>query len=297
MARQSFFNWDHVSLFVSVADTGSMSAAARETGVSQPTIGRAIAALEADLSVSLFSRHSKGLHLTEQGEALVLHARSMADSAAQLSLAAAGRSQKTQGTVRITASQIVATYVLPPILARLRRQEPRIQVEVVATDQVENLLYREADIAIRMVRPAQQDLISKKIGELKMGIYASNSYLAERPAPETMEDLELHSVIGYDKSTLIIEAARTMGAELTSDFFSFRSDDQVVGWQMVLAGHGIGFMARAVAKGDERVVRILHGLEIPSLPIWLTSHSGLKANHVVRTVFDFLSNELAGAVE
>jgi len=158
-------------------------------------------------------------------------------------------------------------------------------------------LYREADIAIRMVRPAQQDLISKKIGELKMGIYASNSYLAERPAPETMEDLELHSVIGYDKSTLIIEAARTMGAELTSDFFSFRSDDQVVGWQMVLAGHGIGFMARAVAKGDERVVRILHGLEIPSLPIWLTSHSGLKANHVVRTVFDFLSNELVGAVE
>ena len=103
-------------------------------------------------------------------------------------------------------------------------------------------------------------------------------------------------MIGYDKSTLIIDAARSIGAEITRDMFSFRCDDQVVGWQMVLAGLGIGFMAQPVAKGDQRVVRILHGLEIPSLPLWLTSHSGLTSNHLVRTVYDFLSDSLHEAV-
>ena len=296
MTHQAFFNWEHVNLFVAVADTGSMSAAARETGVSQPTIGRAIAALEADLGVSLFARHSKGLHLTEQGEGLVAHARSMARSAAELSLAAAGRSQKTQGTVRITASQIVATYILPPILARLRREEPLIQIELVATDNVENLLFREADIAIRMLRPTQQELIAKHVGDMKMGIYASNAYLSERPEPHTMEDMELHSIIGYDRSTLIIDKARELGAELNRDMFSMRCDDQVVHWQLVLAGLGIGFMAQAVAQNDHRVVRILHGMDLGSLPLWLTSHTGLKSNHLVRTVFDHLSEHLPKAI-
>ena len=296
MSYQSFFNWDHVNLFVAVADTGSMSAAARQTGVSQPTIGRAIAALEADLGVTLFSRHSKGLHLTEQGDDLVAHARSMAKSAADLSLAAAGRSQKTRGTVRITASQVVATYILPPILTRLRRQEPRIQIELVATDTVENLLFREADIAIRMVRPTQHELISKHVGDMKMGIYASNAYLAELPAPQSMEDLALHSMIGYDRSTLIIDSARAMGADIDREMFSLRCDDQVVGWQMVLAGMGIGFMAQAIANQNQDVVRVLHGIEIDPLPLWLTSHGGLKTNHLVRTVYDTLSEGLRKAV-
>lgn len=138
------FNWEHINLFVAVADTGSLSAAARASGVSQPTIGRAVQALEAALEVELFTRHAKGFELTEQGKEMVIHARSMAGAAAELSLAAAGKSNQLDGTVRITASQVMASHILPSILARMRREEPRIQIELVATDQVENLLFREA---------------------------------------------------------------------------------------------------------------------------------------------------------
>ncbi|MEE9313200.1 MAG: LysR family transcriptional regulator [Rhizobiaceae bacterium] len=293
MEYSADFDWSHINLFVAVADTGSLSAAARASGVSQPTIGRAIQALEDALEVPLFSRHAKGFELTEQGHELVIHARSMAKAAAGLSLAAAGRSDQLDGTVRITASQVVASYILPPILARLRREEPRIQVEVVATDVVENLLFREADIAIRMVRPVQEDLITRHVGDLEMGVYASHGYLAERPAPESIDDFVLHSIIGYDRSTMIIDQARALGVHLTRESFAYRCDDQVVYWQMVLAGLGIGFSPITVAKNDERVVRILHNLPVQSLPIWLTSHGALKTNRRVRFVYDFLGKALA----
>lgn len=292
MEYRQEFNWSHVNLFVAVANTGSLSAAARETGVSQPTIGRAMAALEEELGVTLLTRHTKGFSLTEQGRALLAHAQDMVNAAAQLSLAAAGRADELAGTVRITASRIVATYVLPSILAQMKRQEPRIQVELVATDVVENLLYRDADIAIRMVRPTQSDLIAKQVGEMPMGVYASHSYLAERPAPVSADDLALHSVIGYDKSTLILDSARELGLDASRDFFQFRCDDQIAYWQMVLAGLGIGFTARPVAQGDDRVIRILHDLEIPSLPLWLTAHSALKSNRRIRFVYDFLGEAL-----
>lgn len=287
------FDWGHINLFVAVADTGSLSAAARASRVSQPTIGRAVAALEEDLGISLFSRHAKGLKLTEQGKELLHHAQSMRKAAAGLSLAASGRSQELGGTVRITASQIVATYVLPPILARMRRDEPRIQIEIVATDTVENLLFREADIAIRMVRPVQLDLISRHVGDLEMGVYASLGYLAERPPPESLEDLELHSVIGYDRSTLIIDKARELGADASRETFAYRCDDQIVHWQMVLAGLGVGFTARVVAQGDLRVSRLLHELPLEPLPVWLTSHGALKSNQRVRFVYDYLAKELS----
>lgn len=286
------FDWAHVSLFVAVADCGSLSGAARATGVSQPTIGRAVRALEEDLDVVLFTRHPKGLNLTKQGETLIFHARAMAHSAARLSLSAAGRSNQLVGTVRITASQIVATYVLPSILTRLRRAEPRIQVELVATDNVENLLFREADIAIRMVRPTQQDLIARHVTDMPVGTYASHSYLAERPAPETVEDMLLHSLIGYDRSTLIIDGAAERGIELKPENFSIRCDDQAACWQLVLAGAGIGFMSCWLADSDDRVMRLLPEFDLGVLPVWLTSHGALKTNQRVRFVYDYLAAEL-----
>ena len=285
-------DWDHISLFVAVADTGSLSSAARATGISQPTIGRAISALEEELDINLFTRHPKGLAVTEQGSELLSHAKDMAEAAARFSLAASGRSDELAGVVRITASRIVASYVLPPILAQLKRQEPRIEIELVATDTVENLLYRDADIAIRMVRPVQQDLIAKQVGEMPMGVYASHAYLAERPAPVSVDDLPLHSIIGYDKSTLILDSAATLGMEVSRDFFQYRCDDQIAYWQMVVAGLGIGFTARPVADGDDRVVRILHDLNIAPLPLWLTSHSAVKHNRRIRFVFNFLGDAL-----
>ncbi|MEP0940318.1 MAG: LysR family transcriptional regulator [Rhizobiaceae bacterium] len=286
------FDWTQIRFFVSVAETGSLSACARATGASQPTVGRAIASLEEALGVSLFKRHARGFELTQQGADLLPHARAMANAAADLSLAALGRSQTLEGTVRITASRIVAAYVLPSILADLRRAEPRIDIELVATDTVENLLFREADIALRMVRPTQQDLISRHIGDLPMGVYASRDYLNEHPAPQQVEDLFDHVMIGYDRSNLIIDGARAIGLQIHRDFFTYRTDDQIAYWQLVRAGLGIGFTARPVAREDANIVRLLPELEIQSLPIWLTSHGALKTSRRVRFVFDFLATAL-----
>jgi len=211
-------------------------------------------------------------------------------------LAADGHSERLEGTVRITASQIVATYYLPAILTKMRRAEPRIQVEVVATDSVENLLYREADIALRMVRPEQQDLLTRHVGALEIGAYASHTYLAERPAPTTIGDLELHSLIGFDRSTLIIDQAGKMGVDLERFDFSMRCDDQVVVWNMLLAGAGIGFAPITLASKDERVVRLFSQLQFPETPIWLTTHPSLKTNPRVRFVVDFLAEALRNVV-
>ena len=178
----------------------------------------------------MFKRHARGFELTQQGADLLPHARTIANAAADLSLAALGRSQSLEGTVRITASCMVATYVLPTILAELRRDEPRIDIELVATDTVENLLFREADIALRMVWPTQQDLISRRIGDLPMGVYASRDYLAEHGEPQKVEDLFDHVMIGYDRSTLIIDGARGIGLNIHRDFFTYRTDNQIDNW-------------------------------------------------------------------
>jgi DNA-binding transcriptional LysR family regulator len=292
MDKISDFDWTQIRFFVAVAETGSLSACARATGASQPTVGRAIASLEEGLGVSLFKRHARGFELTQQGADLLPHARAMANAAADLSLAALGRSQTLEGTVRITASRIVATYVLPRILAKLQQAEPRIDVELVATDTVENLLFREADIALRMVRPTQQDLISRHIGDLPMGVYASRDYLAKHGEPQKVEDLFDHIMIGYDRSTLIIDGARAIGLNIHRDFFTYRTDDQIAYWQLVRAGLGIGFTARPVARLDDDVVRILPDLPIEPLPVWLTSHGALKTSRRVRFVLDVLATAL-----
>ena len=285
-------DWNLIQHFVAVARHGSLSAAGRATNVSQPTLGRAVQALEQELAVNLFDRHPKGLSLTTQGRDLFHYANSMAETAHRLSLAAEGHSERLEGSVRITASQVMSTFFLPKMLSRLRREEPRIEVELVATDSVENLLFREADIAIRMARPEQQDLVTQHLGDLEIGAYASHSYLAERGRPHSLEELELHTIIGYDRSTFILDGAKQLGFELTRNDFALRCDDQVVGWHLLLAGAGIGFAPKSLASSDDRVVQVLSNVSFPATPIWLTSHPALKTNPRVRFVLDFLAHSL-----
>ena len=220
------------------------------------------------------------------------HARVMADAAAKLSMAIDGRTETLKGTIRLTASQIMATYVLPDILTRLRMAEPSIEIEVVASDRTENLLWREADIAVRMYRPTQEDVISRKVGDLRMGMYASRSYVERYGLLEAIEDATDHAIIGYDRSTLIIEGFKAAGLEVDRDFFAFRSDDQVVCWEMAKAGFGIGFNQVQIAEKDTNMVRIDAAGEVGQLPIWLTAHSELRSSPRVRFVFDFLATNL-----
>ncbi|WP_299373362.1 LysR family transcriptional regulator [uncultured Tateyamaria sp.] len=284
-------DWSQIQSFVAVAENGSLSAAARARQSSQPTLSRHIAQLETTLGARLFDRSRGGMALTRAGTELLEHAGQMADAAARMSML--GTATNLGGTVRVTASQVVATFTLPPILAALRQAHPDISVELVASDSTENLLRREADIAVRMYRPTQNDVIARHVGDLPIGAYASHAYIARRGIPDTVEAFRSHDIIGYDCSTLIIEGMAKVGVHVTPDFFAFRCDDQVVSWQMVRAGCGIGFGQVPVGDNDPDVARILRDTPIASLPIWLTAHPELRSTPRIRRVYDWLADALA----
>jgi len=286
------FDWTRLQSFLAIAEQGSLSAAARVRSSSQPTMGRHLGALEQELGVRLFERTAGGLELTRTGIELFAHACAMAEAANRLSLAAAGRAESVAGTIRITASEIMATYILPDILTALRRREPEIDIELVASDRTENLLQRDADIALRMYRPTQADVFTRQVGHLQIGMFAAHDYIERRGMPKTPADLRHHEIVGLDRGDLILQAFRTGGLEVERRFFSFRCDNQVVGWHMVVAGYGIGFNAVAVGRAEPRVAPIQLAAALPSLPIWLTAHAELKTSMRVRRVFDFLAHGL-----
>jgi DNA-binding transcriptional LysR family regulator len=294
--NHSTIDWGLIPAFLAVMQEGSLSAAGRRLGRSQPTVGRQLEALEAQLGVTLFHRSPRGLIPTETAHALAGHAESMEHAAAALSLAATGRAQRIAGTVRVTASEVVATYILPGIIAPLLDAEPALEIELVATNTTDNLLLREADIAVRMVAPTQPELIARRIGELEMGLFASETYLAQHGEPHGPEDLGDHRVLGYDRSDLIIRAMGTMGIEARRSDFRFRIDDQVAYTEAIVAGVGIGGGQVHLLARREGVRRVLPELPLPALPVWLVAHRELRSAARVRRVYDHLAAGLAAVV-
>jgi DNA-binding transcriptional LysR family regulator len=285
--------WHLLQSFAAISEAGSLSAGATKIGSSQPTLSRHLNQLEGLLGTRLFFRTSAGLTLTPEGASVQAHVDGMAQAAAQLSFTGA-QAQELSGTVRLTASQIAATYLLPPMLLSLRTKHPGLSLELVASDQTDNLLRREADLALRMYRPTQNDLIAKKVAELPIGVYAARSYIDQHGVPVGPDHLAQHTVIGYDRSTLIIDGMRRMGMKVDRSFFAFRSDDQVVCWQMVKAGMGIGFGQRVIGDADPELVLLWPDLDIGSIPVWLAAHQELRMSPRVRLCFDHLADIFAG---
>jgi DNA-binding transcriptional LysR family regulator len=232
------------------------------------------------------------MKLTETGLALVDEARAVKSEVDRFLLKAAGHDERISGTVRNTASRVVSVYILPAMLARLKQAEPAIEIELVPDNAVANLIARDADIAIRMVRPLQNDLIATKITEIPLGAYAHQSYIARRGKPETIEDLRHHDVIGYDREDRMLVAMRELGIPAERSFFSIRTDDEVAAWEMVKAGAGIGFAQQHLAAETAGIVRLVPDLPIPTLPVWLTAHQDLRTSRRIRRVMDFLTEEL-----
>ncbi|MEO0668440.1 MAG: LysR family transcriptional regulator [Pseudomonadota bacterium] len=284
-------DWSQIQSFAAVAAHGSLSAAARAVGSSQPTLSRHIAQLETELGTRLFDRGRAGMALTIAGADLLGHAEAMADAAAQFGPAAPTSS--LDGTVRITASRVVSHFTLPAIIADLRAAHPEIEIEVAASDSSENLLRREADIALRMYRPTQDDVITRHVADLELGAYASHSYIARRGLPERLQDVPQHDLIGYDRSTLILDGFRARGLMLDRHAFGVRCDDQAACWQLVLAGCGIGFTQCIVGDNDPRVQRLFGEEPVETLPVWLTAHPDLRRVPRVRVVYDALATALS----
>ncbi|MBZ9670045.1 LysR family transcriptional regulator [Mesorhizobium sp. B3-2-1] len=285
-------DWNLIKSFVTVAETGSLSAAARKLSASQPTLGRHIGELEQALGVTLFRRGRSGYALTEAGATLFERGKVVSEQASAFSRLALGSVEAIEGTVRIAASEVVAAYVLPDMMARLGIEEPGIEVEIVASNQVENLLRRDADIAIRMVKPAQNELVARKVGDIALRACAAVSYLDRCGRPLGPADLVDHALIGFDRSDEIIRGFSQYGIPVTRSSFRFRADNQIVLWEAVRAGNGIGLGQEPLADRDPLVEKVLPGLPLPALPVWLAMHRDVRGSVRIRRVADFLHEEL-----
>ena len=285
-------DWNLIKSFVAVAETGSLSAAARGLDASQPTLGRHVSELEQALGVTLFRRGRRGYQLTEAGAVLYERGKAVSDEAAAFSMLALGSVEAIEGAVRLAASDVVAAYVLPDIVARLGAEEPGIEIEIVASNQVENLLRRDADIAIRMVRPTQNELVARKVTDIALCLAATPAYLDRHGRPRSPADLPGHRLIGFDRSDEIVRGFAALGLSVSRGAFRMRTDNQIVLWQAVRAGVGIGIGQEPLARRDAGVEIVLPGLPLPVLPVWLAMHRDVRTGIRIRRVADFLHEEL-----
>lgn len=287
----SSFDWSLVQAFLAVAEEGSLSGAARLNSVSQPTLGRQIKALEDGLGIPLFNRQARGLVLTEEGIALLPAAKIMAEAAAKLATVAAGKGGEIGGTVRITASEFVAQYLLPKVIARIRQLHPELQIELHPTDASDNLLFREADIAVRMYRPTQLEVITKLIGVMELGFFARPDYLDRKGRPDKLEEMLGHDLIGYDASERLIRGAAKFGWQLSRSDFGVRCDQQSVHGELIRAGCGIGILQTRVAE-ELGLEKVFSTFPMPGLEVWLATHEALRNTPKIRTVWNELETGL-----
>jgi DNA-binding transcriptional LysR family regulator len=283
---------DHIRTFHAVVKHGSLLAASQHLGITQPTAGRHIDLLEDTLGLSLFIRGREGMRLTEKGADLVSAADEFMGNAVEFERVASGLEEKINGVVRLSANQIFGTLLLPGIVAGLMQTHPEIEIEVDVSNEVSNLLQRDADVAIRLFRPTQNDLIARKVTELPMGLFAAKSYLSRNPAPNTVSDLKQHILIGQDRNPSLIGAYKAVGLELLPGDFAFRCDNDVAEINAVCSGIGIGPLHMGMAARWPSVVQILPDLPIHTYELWLACHADVRHNKRIRLVMDYLAEAL-----
>ena len=286
------FDWNQVRSFLATVEKGSFSAAARVLDQTQPTVGRQVAALEEALGVLLFERVGKSLNLTTAGAEILVHVRDMADTASRISLTATSQAQTIEGQVRITASDLMSAYQLPPIIKQLRVAAPRLDIEVVAANDLRDIQRREADIAIRHVRPTQPDLIAKLVANVKAHFYAAPSFLDQVGRPRNEEELAKLDFVGFGEVSVMVNYLQEAGIAVTEDNFLLSSKNGIVAWEMVRRGLGICVMSEDIANLTPGVERVLPNREPFTFPVWLATHSELHTARRIRLVFDLLAEQL-----
>lgn len=286
------FDWNRARAFLVTAEEGSLSAAARALKMAQPTLGRQVSALEDELGLALFERIGGRLTLTPGGRELLAHVRAMGSAAGRVSLAASGQSQEIAGQIAISATDVFSAFLLPPIIAGLRASYPGLKISVVASDSLSDLRRREADIAIRNTRPQDPELIAKKLYDDRGTLFAATSYLERIGRPQTVGDLQRAEFIGWDNVDLLLTFLEAKGLPLSPENFVLTSENQLVQWEMVKAGMGIGMMTERVGMAEPLVEPALPVFEPVEYPVWLVAHRDLMTSRRVRLVFDRLAEEL-----
>ena len=282
-------DWSLYRSFLAVLQEGSLSGAARALGLTQPTLTRHIDALEQAVGFQLFIRSQQGLAATEGALALRPYAESLAATTAAMMRAASGQGRAIKGTVRISASEIMGAEVLPPILADLRERHPALEFELVLSNAVDNLLRRDADIAVRMVEPAQEALVIKRLGSVTLGLHAHRRYLDRAGRPRNLKSLNEHSLIGYDRETPAIRAMRQRVPGFETIRFALRTDSDIAHLMAIKAGFGIGICQVALGRRDPDLEHVLPTAFDLKLGVWLAMHEDLRSTPRCRAVFDGLA--------
>ncbi len=288
------FDWNQARSFLAVAEEGSLSAAATALKLTQPTVTRQLAALEEDLNVTLLERTGRTVTLTPAGLDLLDHVRAMADGANMMSLAASGQSQDIEGKVRVTASEMTAVYLLPDILDRLSQTAPDLQLEIAADNSVRDLLLREADIAIRHMRPEQPNLIAKLACDQAMRFYAVDKYVTRYGTPQQADDMSAHQFVSFGDFERIVGYLKLVGLDLSQKNFRYASNSQLVEWEIARKGHAIAIMNDNIAAKFPEFQPVLTEIEPFSIPVWLVAHRELQTSRRIRLVFDILTDALSG---
>lgn len=286
-------SWDLHRSFLAVMREGSLSAAARALGMTQPSLGRHIRALEQRLGVALFTRSPQGLTPTEMAHELLPHAQAMASASAAMRRAASAGTGELRGVVRISASEVIGGEVLPGMLAAFREQHPGVVIELVLSNQSADLLRKDVDLAVRMVQPTQQALVARKVGTIVLNLYAHRRYLKAHGTPQRPDQLAEHALIGFDHEPPYVRAMRPAGLAYAREHFALRTDSDLAGLAALRAGFGIGFCQVPLAARDRQLVPVLADTIAPVLPTWLVMHEDLRRSARHRALFDFLAEAMA----
>ncbi|MDB5472136.1 MAG: LysR family transcriptional regulator [Caulobacter sp.] len=281
-------DWEGQRAFLAVLETGSLSGAARALSVAQPTVRRRIEALEQSVGAALFTRSPTGLTPTPAAVLLGDHARAMASAAAAFTRAASAEAQAESGTVRITASEIVAVEVLPAILADFQDRHPDIVLELGVGNRSEDLLRREADIAVRMAPPRQEALLARHIGAIPLGLFAHRRLIARHGMPANVEDLRGLPLIGFEHAPPFVERLRESGLDVNTGDFTFRTDNDLAQLAAIRAGVGFGICQIALGRRHGDLVHLLDNAFRYPLDTWVVMHEDLKGLRRMRLVFDAL---------
>tara|TARA_R110002096_G_scaffold302563_1_gene497450 strand:+ start:1282 stop:2184 length:903 start_codon:yes stop_codon:yes gene_type:complete len=292
--RSIKFDWNRARAFLVTAEEGSLAAAARALDMTQPTLGRQVAALEQEIGVDLFNRRGRGLELTPNGTKLVEHVRAMGDAANRFSLSATGESDIVEGNICITTTELLATFILPSMIRKLRQSEPGIEIEIISTNDESNLNRREADIAIRSFRPTQPEMIVKKLFDAKAHLYAATTYLQRLGNPGSIAELNNANFIDIEKSGRLLSILNSQGFNLSPDNFPVVTKSHIVQWELVKQGVAITATLEQIGDREPLVERVaVPGVAPITAEIWIVTHKELRTNKRVRTVFDFLVSEFA----
>ncbi len=288
------FDWNRARAFLVTAEEGSLAAAARSLGMTQPTLGRQVAALEKEIGLDLFTRRGRGLELTPNGIKLLEHVRLMGGAANLFSLSASGKSDVLEGDVSITASELLSTFMLPPMIKSLRELEPGIEIEIYSTNEQRDLNRREADIAIRSVRPTQPELIAKRLCSVQGHLYAATSYLRQLENPPSIAELNKANFIDTEKPGRLMALLNSQGFSLTKQNFPVISNSHNVQWELVKQGMAITATVEEIGDNEPLVERVdISDLPLITMDLWLVTHNELRTNLRIRRVFDFLVTEFS----